>query len=247
MEIRELVGQKYAVWIEIFDEVNNLALERQHEIEIHPEIPTEMYGAALYARTITSTQAAVLLLEHGLLAQARTVLRAALETLFALCAIVAKPALTPKMLDSHEVDKRRIAQRMRRWNAPDLKAAALANTSPEELDSYIASKAQDQNVYNNAVAADMEDWYSTLYMLLSFSAHSAVSDLASHLVLDDQGQVVEFKNEPEIEGQISTWTYSVEIQLKALQAVATLFKLDTATIEVLVAKFKSAVDTIVGD
>ena len=244
--IREEVRQKYAAWIAIFDDVNILSVEYQHTIQIDPTDPTELYGAALFARTIASTQGAVILLEHGMLPQARAVLRTALETLFPLCAIVQKPQLTTKFLASHDADKRTVADRMLKWKDPNLRAAVTDSTSPAELDGYLASKAKKLNVHDIAVEADMEDWYLTHYMLLSFSAHSAVHDLASHLVRDTQGLIVALKNEPEVDNQLATWTFAIEIQLKALHSLSGLFKLDVTRVEMLKAKFKIAIDATEG-
>jgi O-glycosyl hydrolase len=79
----------------------------------------------------------------------------------------------------------------------------------------------------------MEDWYLTLYTLLSFAAHTKVSDLARHVVLDANGDAVEFQNEPDISNQEAVWAWAIEVQLAAMRSVSAIFSLECEVIESL--------------
>lgn len=231
--VREDVRRDYAAFVHLLDEVNSRAVTLQHDIAIHRDCPSELYGAALFARTLASTQACVLLLEHGLVSQARTVLRSALETLFPLGALANHPHLAEELLQSHEADRRTIAERIRRWHDPELRAAIVEHITDSELEQLLGSKAKSLNQFELSKLADMEDWYLSVYMLLSFSAHGAVSDLTGHLVTDKSGNVIEFRNEPQLQDQADTWAYTIEMQLRAVDALTKLFKLGQPSTQAL--------------
>ena len=187
---------------------------------------------------MSSTQACVLLLEHGLVPQARAVLRSALETLFTLGALANHSHLADEILQSHEADKRTVAERISRWQDPGLRSAMVVQITEPELDQLRSSKAKSLNQFALAKLADMEDWYLSVYMLLSFSAHGAVTDLADHLVADASGSVIEFRNEPQVEDQQATWAYTVEIQLRAIDALTNLFALAEPSTRVLAERLR---------
>lgn len=231
-DFRSAVRQQYADLRSLLLRVNAQCVSAQHAVNIDPNDSRAMLAAVLFARTLASTQAAVLLLEHGLLAQARTILRASLETLFALGAIYRKPALVPELVQSHEADKRTVADRMLRWKSPELRSVVEQQITEAELKTLLASKARSTNQFELACAAEMEDWYLSLYSLLSFPAHGAVSDLVNHIVTGDDGLIESFKSEPELQGQAASWGYAIEIQLKAAQALAGIFGTVTIDIEV---------------
>jgi hypothetical protein len=105
--------------------------------------------------------------------------------------------------------------------------------SDDELNAMLASKAKSLNQYDLAKRADMEDWYLTIYTLLSFAAHGAISDLESHAVVDADGDVVEFKSEPELADQQAIWAWAAEVEVAAMRALSQLFALSTTDIEAL--------------
>lgn len=231
-EVRTAIRARYGAWRELLLQVNGECVRAQHAIEVNSHDPRQLLAAVLFARTLASTQAGVLLLEHGLLAQARTMLRAAIETLFQLGAIYREPFVTSKIINAHDADRRTIADRMLRWKSEEPRDAIRNEISEDELHALKASKAAGLNVYELACKAEMEEWYLTLYSLLSFPTHGAISDLRSHVVENDDGLIQELRNEPEINEQESSWGYAIEIQIKAADALVGVFgspKIDTAS------------------
>ncbi len=222
-DVRMAVREKYAPWHALLRQVNGFSVDTQHSLVIDRQTLSHVLGAVLYGRTLASTQAAVLLLEHGLVSQARCLLRSSLETLFTLGAISKKTELAPEVLDSHEADRRTIADRMKRWKDPEMRKHVAANISEEKLDALLTSKAKSRNHFDLAKEAGMEDWYLGLYSVLSFSAHSAIYDLARHIVRTSDGEIEALKNEPELDEQESTWAYAIEIQIKAASVLVGIF------------------------
>ena len=209
-------------------QINEQCVAAQYELQIKAEQPRDLLGAAFFMRTIASSQAAVILLEHGLLAQAKAVLRSSLESLFALAAIEEKPELARPLAQSQEANKRSLADKMLQWKGEELKASRDGRIGEAELLELKSNKAaQEFSTWQLAEAAGMTDWYCSLYALLSLPAHATVSDIASHLVTDKHGNITELTSEPEIEGQESTWAFTIEIQLRAAKAVVNMFGVNT--------------------
>ena len=232
-EVRHEVHGKYATHVELLYSTNRHAVALQHALAIHPDKLEQALGAALYARTLASTQSSALLLEYGLPSQARTVLRAALESLFPLSAIGKQPDVASSLIASHDADRRTVADRIRRWKDPALRASIDSKVSEAELDAMSKGSGKPINVYELAKLADMEDWYLTLYTLLSFAAHTKVSDLDRHVLLDANGNAVEFQNEPDTSNQEAVWAWAIEVQLAAMRSVSVIFSLDCEVIESL--------------
>jgi hypothetical protein len=200
-EVGREVHNKYTLHVQLAYDANRRAVALQHEIKIHPDKLEELIGSALYARTLAFTQSAALLLEHGLPVQARTVLRAGLESLFSLAALAKNQSLASSLLASHDADRRTLVDRIRRWKNPALRASIAAELSEADLAAMANGAGKATNVYELAKAGDMEEWYLTLYTLLSFAAHSKVSDLDRHVVVNHDGEPIEFQNEPDISNQ----------------------------------------------
>jgi hypothetical protein len=231
--VRAEVHEKYATHVDLLYSTNRHAVALQHALVIHRDKLEQALGAALYARTLASTQSSVLLLEHGLPSQARTVLRAALESLFPLSAIAKQPNVASSFLASHDADRKTVADRIRRWKDPALRASIDSKVSEADLDAMSKGSGKAMNLYDLAKLADMEDWYLTFYTLLSFAAHAKVSDLDRHVVVDADGDAVAFQNEPDTSSQEAVWAWAVEFQLAAMRSVSAIFSLDCRVVESL--------------
>jgi hypothetical protein len=105
------------------------------------------------------------------------------------------------------------------WKSPHLKKIADAET----LQSFLESPANTISAFDLAKEAGLEDWYRTVYMIFSWPVHGAATDLDRHVVLGPDGEVSEFKNEPELEGQETEWMCCIELLLKALTFLAKIF------------------------
>jgi hypothetical protein len=229
-EVRHAVHKRYTNYRNILMRLNEQCVATQYELPIKADDPRELLGATFFLRTIASSQAAVILLEHGLIAQAKAVLRSALESLFALAAIEAKPELALLLAQSQEANKRSLADKMLQWESDELKASRDGRITEEELLKLKSSKAREFTTWQLAEAAGMVEWYRSLYALLSQPAHATVSDITAHLVTDKHGNITQLQSEPEVEGQEATWAFTIEIQLRAAKAIANMFGVNSINI-----------------
>jgi Family of unknown function (DUF5677) len=232
-DVRSAVHAQYPIHFELARLTNRRAVALQHELKIHVHKLDEALGAALYARTLAFVQSSVILLEHGMPVQGRTVLRAGLESLFQLAALAKDRTIAPRLLASHDADRRTLADRIRRWRDPALRASIDSQLSEADLAAMSAGTGKSINIYDLAKLAEMEDWYLTIYTLLSFAAHSKVSDLDGHVVVGNDGKPIEFQNEPVTNDQASVWSWGVEVQLAAMRSTAALFTLEVPELEML--------------
>ena len=110
---------------------------------------------------------------------------------------------------------------MKRWKDPALRASVPFTDA--QLDDIVKNPAKATNIFEHAKFAGMEDWYDTLYTILSFAAHSKISDLDKHTVPDADGEIVELQSEPILAGQAEMWLWIIEVQLAAMRSVAQIF------------------------
>lgn len=221
--VRAVVRQKYTDLRSLLSRVNRLAVANQHSITIHTDNNVERYSAALFARTLATIQAGIILLETGLVPQAGILLRGALETYFALAAIAKDPKVVDELIKGHTAEQKRAARNVLQWQHPELKKIADAEAASGRLQPFLASSATALSTFDLAQKAGLEDWYRTVYMVLSWSVHGAAVDLDRHVVVGENGSVAEFRNEPEVDDQESSWLCAIEILLKAVTALSTVF------------------------
>jgi hypothetical protein len=222
-EIRSIVHQLYPAWVSLFYSTNRSAVGIQHALNINPSEPTHLYATALYARTLSSIQAAIVVLERGMEPQARALLRMALETFFALAAIAKQPSIVQRLQQAHAAEQRRAAKYMAQWQAAELQKVAHQHFSTGTLDQFLRTKGKDVDVLELAKIGGYEDFYRTVYMVFSWSVHGATIDLERHLVKDARGNVIELRNEAEIENQVPSWSCAIELLIKSQEAIACIF------------------------
>ena len=162
-------------------------------------------------------------MERGQIAQARTLLRSALETLFALSAISKKPETVDRILEGYTAEQQRVAENMSKWSDPALKEIAEGEGAICKRAPHLNGTAARISAYELARRAGLEDWYLTVYNVFSWSAHGALKDLERHIVADQAGNMIQFRSEPEIENQESPWLCASEVLLKALEAMDPIF------------------------
>ncbi|MBZ0133452.1 MAG: DUF5677 domain-containing protein [Rhodocyclaceae bacterium] len=218
-----LVRERYAAWRALLYRVNRLAVKTQHTLEIHNESNVERYSGVLFARILATVQAAAILLERGLVSQSQILLRSALEAIFQIGAIARDRSIVDKLIEAHAAEQRRVASNVLRWKDPGLRQVAEEKLASEILQPFLNSDASALSAAILAEKAGLEDWYRSLYMVLSWPTHSSAIDLDRHVVLGPDGEPSEFRNEPEIEDQEPTWACAIELLLKSMLALENIF------------------------
>ena len=173
----------FAPWFALGESYNDLAMRVLPRITADNASSEQLLVAALFGRTVTSYQAACILIERGMLADARTVVRAAAETTIVMRAVVADPSVCDLLVDRHF------------WHHRKLRVAWLANpqavaySTPEQITAIEAAIADADaehppgktshdpvNVADLARRGDATALYDTVYR--------ATSGDAAHTTLD---------------------------------------------------------------
>ena len=226
----EAVNERFVAHFGEIRAINRLMTASQYTLQVHPESAREMVSAALFIRSLAHCQAAVLLIERGMLPSARAMIRCALEGLFNLgaCAADAKTALS--FLDADQVDRLRRVKYFSQVQDPAARAT-LENSDLVKLRADIQSKideteARELRTREMAKAADLEDMYLTAYALLSGSVHSSVGDIDEHFVIKSEGQPPDLLTEPTLTGLEGPLLILTETMVGLVRAIAKVFSID---------------------
>ena len=223
--VKTIVLETHHHWHALFVSTNRSAVQLQFQAQITRESARELIAATAFSRTLATVQSSVRLLELGLLSQARALLRTALEAMFFLAAARASAAFAVTLAASEEAEKRSLLDKLKQWSDLEGQNTFLEALNDEVLKSLAESKTREVKVFEVARVAGMLNWYFSLYSLLSYDAHTTITSLQRYLHRDNQGNVTDLKNEPHIEGQEETWSYAVEILIRASEQFASVFGL----------------------
>jgi hypothetical protein len=141
--------------------------------------------AALSIRIVEIYQAILLLLQMGMVAQARMLVRAGLDALFSMVAIVKDPELAQSYVAQHYVSTVQALKAAKRWKQETLRG----RLSTEKIDDLIsqnegelgATKAKKLKVWQWAEKAGLGDFYNVFYVENSSAVHSDMWALNDHL------------------------------------------------------------------
>jgi hypothetical protein len=220
---------RYGSWLAEIRGLNRLLVQAQYELRVHPESAQELTCATLYMRSLVHCQAALLLLERGMLASAHAVIRCALEGLFNLGACSRDYRVALSFLDADQVDRRRRA----RYLGQVQDGAARAILTDAELRAIIAEAdqrieelgARELRARDMAKQAELEDLYLTAYASLSGAVHSSAGDLEQHVQADDAGKVAALVSEPVLDRLEVPLMIIAETMICMVRAMARVFQL----------------------
>lgn len=224
-----LVRDKYAPWVAEARAYNRIANQMQYSFKVHPESAQDLFCSALFVRVLEYTQTALLLIERGLRAPARVMLRCAVEALFNLTACSADYKTAIAFMNADFLARKKTGEYLRQVRGETLKAQVAGEDVTERLkklaDEIDSLDAKALQVRQLAKLADLEDWYLTTYAYLSSSVHSSVRDLEDYFKCDQDGAIKGMVNEPSDRGLELLILLAVEIQCLAMQAAAKTFGL----------------------
>ncbi len=224
-----LVRDKYAPWLAEARAHNRIANQMQYTFKVQPESAQDLFCSALFVRVLEYTQTALLLIERGLRAPARVMLRCAVEALFNLTACSADYKTAVAFMDADLLARRKTGEYLGQVSGETLKAQVAGKDVTAQLkklaDEIDTLDAKALRVRQLAQLADLEDWYLTTYAYLSSSVHSSVRDLEAYFEYDQDGAIKGMVNEPSDRGLALLILLAVEIQHLAMQTAAKTFGL----------------------
>lgn len=224
--IKQLERDHGPLWAEA-RAVNESAQAFQYELEINKGSLVELLSAVMYARTLSTYQAFLIVVERGMMQQAKMLLRCVFESLFPLVAVSKDAAFAKKLLISEEIERLKgVNKLIRYWERSGdtdgelEEARKLAAQLKDELAKVGGKKL---SIVDAAETAELVDWYDTVYSFLSNTVHASARSLEEHLCLDADGAVEAVKNEPSLEEASKLLVTGMESMFHALRAAAEVY------------------------
>jgi len=176
--------------------------------------PTEKAAFAihgLFVRTHQSFQSALLLAERGLVADARAVVRAGVESTIAIYALSSDAAFVDKLVEAHHYNQRKAARilldnpdYLAAYNAEAVAAMQSAVASVDAIEKAKGTKLRDIN-WADVALKYCPDLYQLMYRSLSSDGtHTTLNTLDRYMVTDLNGVITSFKPTPDAEGLVET-------------------------------------------
>ncbi|MEQ1771297.1 MAG: DUF5677 domain-containing protein, partial [Devosia sp.] len=197
------------VWIEFTRKLATFGLNILHSLEIPTDGGPRLATAALFKRTHESMQAAVILAEHGIISDARSVVRGAVENAIAIHALAKDPDFTEQLRAGSKYDELQIARMM--LETPEYRAEipteiARLEALVVELEALKKSKPEECKRVNWAGVAHKygcQDLYGTLYRMMSADGtHVTINAIARCFEVNDAGEVTMMKVGPDTDGLV---------------------------------------------
>lgn len=186
--------------------------------------------ATLFMRALEHYQATILMLGRGMVGPAQVTLRALVETVFRMRAIVIEPTAFKTFIAEDLVQRKKLIKNaLKNPHHSNLEETARAVTPAllSEIEKEMRTAgAKHVSTAEWSKLAGMHDWYITSYALLSKAVHTAVRQLEAYLKLDAVGEVKELIYAPSLEQIPELLLTAAHLVLIATSAFDKLFGLN---------------------
>ena len=183
------------------EEVNRDCHKLLFSVTPHNEDGREVLVSVTFIRALEHYQAAVLLLEGGLIAPAKVAIRATLEAVFTARAIAVSDEALQAFITADHVHRRKLIRKAQQHDHTNLEElrAAISQKLIDEIEAEIkATDAKSLSAETLSKLAGMHDWYTTAYAMLSMPMHSAVRELECYLLVDAADKIKSLEYAPSI-------------------------------------------------
>jgi hypothetical protein len=225
------IRSRFAPWFSVADGAHRIAVEVLPQLKPPQTDNTRLLAALLFGRILTSFQSAYMLTERGHCGDARTVLRAMVESAIFLGALVTDPLLIDRLVDRHVVNERKLVGA---WLADPV---AVEATSPENLERLREKLAENRannpdlkrdpiDVQELARSSDLLWLYNTAFRVLSGdAAHTSVLALERHVKTNAAGDIIGLQFGPNASEVPDTLSIALPALLNATHTVISFFGL----------------------
>jgi hypothetical protein len=225
-EYSQKCRKRYAEWFTLCESINKFSIAITSKTAYHSDNRQECLAAALFLRALSIFEGIVILIERGMVSEAKILLRALMEAVFALRAITTHAEVAEEFYQSHLIAKRRALCKFKRssLNLADSQGRDLTERI-KELDGLIKRGRIDVTTKYLAERAGLYDFYATAYTVLSWAVHSSILDIAgSHMAGPSDSHIDSIHLSIQTE-EVEKWFMSAcECMVIAMQSVNDIFK-----------------------
>lgn len=212
----------------IAERLNKLAQHALLHSEPRRDNNHQLLISILFARILCNYQGAIILVERGMVANARALLRVMCEALFALGACVSDENFADALIKD---DRHREADLIRSLLSVEKEHSNLTEERRMEFVEREASLRAELKLDNSkrlgpygiAKHAGMLNQYHLIYAPLSSTVHAAVRDLDTHVNANENGEIVDLRWGPDLPGIDYVLSAAIDSMFTAMGFVEKLF------------------------
>ena len=214
--------ERYFLFVERLNELAHRALFSAKVVRSDMRQPLL---ATLLQRALTAFQATVILPQRGMPSEARVVLRTLLEAMFRIAAIANDENVARAYVEEDERHRLKFINKLKllpKTLRPQVDEAALESLREALLKSVKDLGTTERKTWWYAHKAELENFYMTIYALLSEHVHINVGTLESALNIDEQEELVSFSYGPsdeEIGNHLLTAAEALLLSMRAAYSV----------------------------
>ena len=225
----EDIQDRYSKHLSELYALNRLLTSAQYQLDIDRENAIELTAGVLFVRSLAHCQAAIILIERGMLPSASAIARCAIEGLFNLGACASDYQTALDFLDADQADRQRKAKYLKKYCESNKDAKldkAELDRIAQEIDNKVKElSAKELKVRGMAEKANLESMYLIEYSMLSGSVHSTAGDLDKHFQWDRENDKVSMLTEPSVKDLEITMLIIGTTMIKIIGIVDDLFKI----------------------
>ena len=242
---RELIRQKYVKYFALVERVNAFCQDTKYTLSVHSKDGQQVLAAALMIKILNDAQAAVLLIERGLISQARSLLRVAAEGVINLANMTESEDFYKSFIMAAEKARLTLLRAIQDRPEPHFDDARKHITP--ELVKDLADQIEEANVTNTTIKKLAEDvklshLYVIPYRLFSPDVHSGPRALEKFIRTGQDGDLEEFVWGPDAESDQKGELLEVcRIMVMAMGYINCLFDLKIGT---QLSTFKTEVEAL---
>jgi Family of unknown function (DUF5677) len=216
-------------WFDLADDLNRAGIEllRAHSAPLVD--PQHFTFSGIFVRAHQSFQASIVLIENGMIGDARTVLRSAAESGIALNALAIDPTFVDRLVDAYQHSQRRVAnvtlanpEYRKFYSVSEVAQMESTVRNVDNVNQNPATKTSDIK-WEQVAAKHCPDLYQLVYRHASADVHVTVNSIQRYFVFDAKGRIEALNVAPNADGLVDTLRLACIAMLWALEAYARLY------------------------
>jgi hypothetical protein len=209
-------------------DVNSFCQRSKFLLNVHTKIGQEVMAASMLAKMLCDYQAAITVLERGLVLQGQELLRCALEALFHIQRVAEDPSFIKTWAYTDERDRLRLFEAVQAGTGPlpaRIDPSALQERIDEARSRVVEAGVKKLRV--SEIRADEDTGGQSLYMLWSLPVHAAPRAVEAYVENGPPGTGISgIKWGPSEDDLDFTLAMGASVMLAVWQPLMKLFKID---------------------
>jgi hypothetical protein len=199
--------------------------------------------ACLFARCMELYQGVYILVSHGMSPSSNIILRALMEAVFVLCAVIKNDeALEAYVLDG-ENERLKITRKLLADKNSPLSAEEIDILKKVECNLALQTKqlaAKRLSTEEFAKKANLHSWYLTAYAKTSWAVHTTIRDMDQYLVFDNKEKLKSIRFIPSDEESEKGLATACDLMIISFREFLNLFEKDISICD----NFAQQIETI---